>query len=147
MATRRNERNPDESAPSGTHPAYRADVDGLRAVAVLAVVGFHAFPGTVRGGLIGVDVFFVISGFLISTIILKGLLVDRFSFLDFYIRRAKRIFPALVVVLAACLLLGWFTLYDLEYEPLGRHVAAGAAFMSNFLLSAESGYFDSQSGG
>ena len=78
---------------------YRADIDGLRAVAVLAVIGFHAFPGSVPGGFIGVDVFFVISGYLISGIIFSALERDRFSFRDFYARRIRRIFPALVVAI------------------------------------------------
>lgn len=131
--------------PAFAHPHYRPDIDGLRAVAVLAVVGFHAFPQSIGGGLIGVDIFFVISGFLISSIIFQGLRSDRFSYLDFYIRRIKRIFPALILVLLVCLIVGWFALYDVEYKPLGLHVAGGAAFISNFLLSKESGYFDSAS--
>lgn len=80
-----------------TYPKYRADIDGLRAIAVLSVVGFHAFPNWVKGGFIGVDIFFVISGFLISTIIFENLARDSFSFLGFYSRRLKRIFPALLV--------------------------------------------------
>ena len=78
---------------------YRPDVDGLRAVAVLSVIAFHAFPKSIAGGFIGVDVFFVISGYLISSLILSGLKNGSFSFLDFYARRARRIFPALTVVL------------------------------------------------
>src|SRR5690606_3145464 len=85
-----------------THPKYRPDIDGLRAVAVLSVVGFHAFPAWMPGGFIGVDVFFVISGFLISTIIFRSLDTGAFSFTDFYARRIKRIFPALLLVLMAC---------------------------------------------
>ena len=135
-------REPSAHAP---HADYRPDIDGLRAVAVLAVVGYHAFPSSVTGGLIGVDIFFVISGYLISTIILKGLLAGRFSYLDFYARRVRRIFPALAVVLLTCLAVGWFALYDIEYQPLAHHVTGGAAFVSNFVLSSESGYFDSQS--
>src|SRR5512132_456336 len=78
---------------------YRPDIDGLRAVAVLSVIAFHAFPKAIAGGFIGVDVFFVISGYLISSLILSGLKNGSFSFLDFYARRARRIFPALTVVL------------------------------------------------
>ncbi|MCI0355188.1 MAG: acyltransferase, partial [Acidobacteria bacterium] len=121
---------------------YRPDIDGLRAIAVLAVIGFHAFPGWVKGGLFGVDVFFVISGFLISSIIFKGLRDGSFSYADFYARRIKRIFPALIVVLAACLAGGWFVLYPDEYRALGRHAAAGAGFVYNFLAWLEVGYFD-----
>jgi peptidoglycan/LPS O-acetylase OafA/YrhL len=121
---------------------YRADIDGLRAVAVAAVVFFHAFPSLLPGGFIGVDIFFVISGFLISTILLENLRLDRFSFPDFYGRRARRIFPALFIVLAACLALGWVVLVPEEYALLGKHLAGGAGFLSNLLLWQESGYFD-----
>jgi len=122
--------------------AYRPDVDGLRAVAVLAVVAFHAFPGAAPGGFAGVDVFFVISGFLISSIIFDDLKDGRFSFAGFYWRRVRRIFPALILVLAACLALGWLLLLPDEYAALGKHVAAGAAFASNVVLWREAGYFD-----
>jgi peptidoglycan/LPS O-acetylase OafA/YrhL len=126
-----------------THPRYRTDIDGLRAIAVLAVVGFHAFPGWVRGGFIGVDVFFVISGFLISTIIFSSLLRNSFSFIEFYSRRIRRIFPALLLILVAAGALGWFALFADEYRQLGKHIAGGAAFIFNFLVWNESGYFDS----
>lgn len=125
-----------------THPKYRTDIDGLRAVAVLAVVGFHAFPGLVSGGFVGVDIFFVISGFLISTIIFGSLQRDRFSFVEFYSRRIRRIFPALLFVLAAVGAFGWFALFADEYKQLGKHIAAGAAFIFNFVVWNESGYFD-----
>lgn len=124
------------------HPKYRQDIDGLRAVAVLSVVAFHAFPYWLKGGFIGVDVFFVISGFLISTIILKSLDNSRFSFFEFYIRRIKRIFPALILVLSACFAFGWFSLLADEYRQLGKHMAGGAGFVSNLILWSESGYFD-----
>lgn len=123
-------------------PTYRPDIDGLRATAVLAVVGFHAFPLWIRGGFIGVDVFFVISGFLISTIIFEGLEAGRFSFLEFYGRRVKRIFPALVLILALTYVFGWFALFPNEYQQLGKYIAAGAGFVSNIVLWNESGYFD-----
>jgi peptidoglycan/LPS O-acetylase OafA/YrhL len=121
---------------------YRQDIDGLRAVAVLAVVAFHAFPSWVRGGFIGVDIFFVISGYLISTIIFENLEKGTFSFSEFYTRRIKRIFPALLLVLIACFAFGWFVLLADEYKRLGKHIAAGAFFISNFILWNESGYFD-----
>ena len=124
------------------HPKYRGDIDGLRAVAVLSVLMFHAFPERVRGGFVGVDVFFVISGFLISGIILAGIKDNTFSFRKFYARRIKRIFPSLIVVLCSSLALGWFLLLPKEYKALGEHVAAGAGFVSNLLLWSESGYFD-----
>jgi peptidoglycan/LPS O-acetylase OafA/YrhL len=127
------------------HPTYRPDIDGLRAVAVLLVVFHHAFPQVLKGGFIGVDVFFVISGFLISTIIFQSLEQGAFSFLDFYKRRVKRIFPALSLVLIASFVCGWFVLLPADYKQLGKHMAAGAAFVSNFAFWSESGYFDSGS--
>jgi peptidoglycan/LPS O-acetylase OafA/YrhL len=111
-------------------------------VAVLAVVGFHAFPSKIAGGFVGVDMFFVISGFLISTILFENFEAGRFSFTEFYRRRIRRIFPALTIVLVTCLGLGWFTLLADEYQQLGTHVAAGAGFLSNIVLWRESGYFD-----
>lgn len=123
-------------------PSYRPDLDGLRAVAVLAVVGFHAFPTWITGGFIGVDIFFVISGFLISTILLNSLAAGRFSILDFYSRRVKRIFPALLAVLLASSIAGWFTLLPDDYRKLAQHTLAGTAFASNLMLWSESGYFD-----
>jgi peptidoglycan/LPS O-acetylase OafA/YrhL len=125
--------------------AYRPDIDGLRAVAVVAVLGFHAFPDAFPGGFTGVDIFFVISGFLISGIILGEMQAGTFTFGQFYARRIRRIFPALGLVLAATLLLGWLCLSPYEYEELGGHVAAGAGFVSNLLLFHESGYFDTDS--
>ncbi len=127
------------------HPTYRPDIDGLRAVAVLLVVFHHAFPQVLKGGFIGVDLFFVISGFLISTIIFQSLEQGEFSFLDFYKRRVKRIFPALSLVLIASFVCGWFVLLPADYKQLGKHMAAGAAFVSNFAFWSESGYFDSGS--
>ena len=122
--------------------AYRRDIDGLRAIAVLSVVVFHAFPGLLPGGYVGVDVFFVISGYLISGVIGGQLARNRFSFLDFYARRIKRILPALIVVLAACYAFGWILLLPEEYKQLGKHIAAGMGFVSNFALWSEAGYFD-----
>ena len=125
-----------------THPKYRTDIDGLRAIAVLSVVGFHAFPFWVKGGFVGVDIFFVISGFLISSIIFSSLERNCFSFVEFYSRRIRRIFPALILVMATCFVFGWFALLADEYKQLGKHIAGGAAFVSNFVLWNESGYFD-----
>jgi peptidoglycan/LPS O-acetylase OafA/YrhL len=110
-----NQRHGQEVAPFAAacrlpHLTYRPDIDGLRAIAVLSVVGFHAAPGRIPGGFVGVDIFFVISGFLISTIILKGLETNNFSFFEFYRRRIIRIFPALLVVLVASYSIGWFLL-------------------------------------
>ena len=127
---------------SQAHPTYRPDIDGLRAVAVLSVVGFHAFPGTVKGGFVGVDVFFIISGFLISTILFGNLARNSFDLLEFYVRRVRRIFPALAIVLLATFAFGWFSLMADEFGQLGKHVAAGAGFVSNLVFWGESGYFD-----
>jgi len=121
---------------------YRPDIDGLRAVAVGCVVCFHAFPNLLKGGFVGVDVFFVISGYLISTIIFQGLERGQFSYADFYARRIKRIFPALAAVGAATLFAGWYILLPDEFQALGKHVAGGAGFISNLILWNESGYFD-----
>ncbi len=121
---------------------YRPDIDGLRAVAILLVIIFHAFPKFLRGGFVGVDIFFVISGYLITSIILKNQSQHNFSVLDFYSRRIKRIFPALIVVLTFCLVAGWYVLLGNEYELLGKHIAAGSVYISNFVLQSEAGYFD-----
>lgn len=127
---------------SNPNLTYRPDIDGLRAIAVLSVVLFHAFPASLKGGFIGVDIFFVISGYLITTILLKSLDNKTFSLSDFYGRRIKRIFPALILVLVATYLLGWMTLTADEFMQLGKHIISGAAFVSNFALWGESGYFD-----
>src|SRR5437870_5550894 len=123
-------------------PKYRPDIDGLRALAVLSVVAFHAFPTSLPGGFLGVDVFFVISGYLISTIILENLDKGAFSLAEFYGRRVRRIFPALLVVLLASYVFGWLALLADEYAQLGKHIAAGAGFVSNLVLWNEVGYFD-----
>lgn len=128
-----------------SHPKYRADIDGLRALAVVPVVLFHAFPSMLPGGFVGVDIFFVISGFLISSIIIKSTSEGTFTYKDFYIRRINRIFPTLSLVLATALIFGWFSLYADEYMQLGKHTAAGAGFVANITLLLESGYFDTAS--
>ena len=130
--------------PSGKISHYRADIDGLRALAILSVVGYHGFPQMVRGGFTGVDVFFVISGYLISGLILGDLERGRFSFRRFYARRFRRIFPALIVVLGASLLYGAVALAPDEFRELGKQAAAAAAFGSNILQWTEAGYFDQQ---
>lgn len=127
------------------HPAYRPDIDGLRAVAILSVVIFHAFPTSLTGGFVGVDIFFVISGFLISSIIFKSMLRGDFSFAEFYVHRIKRIFPALILVLSASFVFGWFALLPDEFAQLGKHMAASAGFVQNFVLWKEAGYFDTAS--
>ncbi|WP_271586824.1 acyltransferase family protein [Bradyrhizobium sp. CCBAU 53415] len=121
------------------HHPYRADIDGLRAVAVLAVVAFHA--GWVGGGFVGVDVFFVISGYLISRMIFLDWSAPGFVG-RFYAGRIRRIFPALIVVLSACIGLGQFVLLPTELKGLGKQIFGGATFLSNFVLAREADYFD-----
>src|SRR6185295_15411584 len=103
------------------------------------------FPGALPGGFTGVDVFFVISGFLISGIILDGLKRRTFTFSQFYARRIRRIFPALALVLVATLIAGWVVLFPADFDNLAVHVAAGAGFVSNLQLWHEAGYFDTPS--
>ena len=121
---------------------YRSDIDGLRAFAVMSVVVFHAFPALLPGGFVGVDVFFVISGFLISGIMFSALQAGTFSFTDFYARRVKRIFPALTLVLLSSFAFAWWVLFNDELQQLGNHLVRAAVFLSNFILWHESGYFD-----
>lgn len=124
---------------------YRRDIDGLRSVAVLSVITYHYFPPVLRGGFIGVDIFFVISGYLISGIIFSEIGNDKFSIFRFYRRRINRIFPALACVLVAVLLLGWITLFPDEYKSLGRNTIASTIFLENIYLWMQSGYFDLES--
>jgi peptidoglycan/LPS O-acetylase OafA/YrhL len=130
-----------QSAAGNGALQYRPEIDGLRAIAVLSVIAFHAFPDFITGGFVGVDIFFVISGFLITGILLKQLASERFSYVDFYSRRARRILPALCLVLSACLLVGYIALLPEELANLGRHMAAAAAFAANLSFWQESGYF------
>ena len=121
---------------------YRPDIDGLRALAVLSVVAFHAYPSSFKGGFVGVDIFFVISGFLICGIILNGLGDGSFSLGKFYQRRIFRLFPSLTIVLLSTLAFGWFSLLPDEYLALGKHSAGGAGFISNLVLWHEIDYWD-----
>ncbi|MEW7849678.1 acyltransferase family protein [Massilia aurea] len=124
------------------HLPYRADIDGMRGIAVAIVVLFHAFPALIPGGFIGVDIFFVLSGFLISKILMAEFAQNAFSYGNFYARRARRIFPALIVVMAATLAFGWLALFPDELKMLGKHMVGGASFLSNVFLWFEVGYFD-----
>ena len=121
---------------------YRSDIDALRGLAVSLVVIFHAFPSLLSGGFIGVDIFFVISGFLITTIIYHEYSAGNFSLLDFYSRRIKRLFPALLIVLSAILIFGYLILFQDEYKQLGFHAYRSSIYLQNFTLIKELGYFD-----
>ena len=121
---------------------YRPDIDGLRAVAILLVIVFHAIPEALPGGFIGVDIFFVISGYLITGILLKDMSAGHFSYLNFYARRFRRIVPALITVLTSILLLGWILLLSDEYSNVARNIVAGATFTTNFILLHQPGYFE-----
>jgi len=122
--------------------SYRVEIDGIRAMAVLSVLAYHTFPLYLPGGFIGVDMFFVISGFLISRIILDEIHQNEFSFKTFYARRIKRIFPALTMVLIATLTFAYFALLPDELTSLSSHIIASSTFVSNFILMFETGYFD-----
>jgi peptidoglycan/LPS O-acetylase OafA/YrhL len=121
---------------------YRSDVDGLRAIAVMFVVLYHCYPAEFNGGQIGVDIFFVISGYLITGLIAEDLSKDRFHLSVFYARRIRRIFPALITVLLFSLVLGWYTLLSFDFEQLGRQVIASSLFAANILYWNDVGYFD-----
>jgi peptidoglycan/LPS O-acetylase OafA/YrhL len=125
-----------------THPKYRPDIDGLRAVAVLSVLFFHSGFGAFSGGYVGVDVFFVISGYLITTIIVREIAAGEFSIRAFYERRFRRILPALVGVVLASLIVGCLLLPPDSVVELGRSAVATALFSSNIFFYLESGYFD-----
>ena len=125
-----------------TRSKFRTDINGLRAVAVIAVILYHFGVAGFDGGFLGVDVFFVISGFLMTGIVVKGLERGTFSFFGFYMARARRIVPALVVLCLAMLCMGWFVLMPPDYKLLGTHAISALGFFSNFKFWDESGYFD-----
>ncbi|MGM9425541.1 acyltransferase family protein [Hydrogenophaga sp. MI9] len=124
--------------------AYRPDIDGLRAIAVVAVILHHSFPHAIQGGFVGVDIFFVLSGYLISQKLLEDLQHGQFGIAGFYARRIRRILPALLVVMAATLAAASLVLLPLDLMRLGRHAMSAAVFASNFTLWSESGYFDAE---
>lgn len=125
---------------------YRPDIDGLRTLAVLPVVLFHANIAGFSGGFVGVDVFFVISGYLITTILWRELSEERFSILTFYERRARRILPALLTVMLASLAAGWALLTPADYEALGQSILSALLFVSNiWFWQSSGGYFDGPS--
>jgi peptidoglycan/LPS O-acetylase OafA/YrhL len=129
----------------GTAPSYRADIDCLRAVAVLAVIGFHWQVAGLGGGFVGVDIFFVISGFLITKLIADGMRDGSFSFANFYVRRARRLLPALYATILVSAIVGWFVLLPPAMLEFGRSAVAVLAFSSNVLFWLQAGYFDKPS--
>jgi peptidoglycan/LPS O-acetylase OafA/YrhL len=124
---------------------FRKDINGLRAIAVIAVVLFHFNPSWLPGGFAGVDVFFVISGFLMTGIIFRGIQQNSFSILNFYVARANRIIPALALLCLTLLALGWFFLMPSIYKDLGKHISSSMSFTSNLIYWSEAGYFDAAS--
>ncbi|GAB7525417.1 acyltransferase family protein [Paraburkholderia sp. 2C] len=125
---------------------YRPDIDGLRAVAVISVVVFHAFPAMLAGGFVGVDMFFAISGYLISQHIIETLEQGRFSLVGFYARRIRRIYPALITVMAACLAAGIVMMASGELEQLASDALASVAFVANLYFFATRDYFSQGAG-
>lgn len=121
---------------------YRTEIDGLRALAVVPVILFHAGFKAFSGGFVGVDVFFVISGYLITTILLNDLVAGKFSLVHFYERRARRILPALFLVMFACLPFAWFWLLPQDMKSFSQSLVAVSVFASNILFWQTSGYFD-----
>lgn len=121
---------------------YRPDIDGIRALAIVEVILFHLFPGYVPGGFIGVDIFFIISGYLITKIILSDLNKNNFEIIKFYVRRINRIIPSLLIVIIIVALIGIIIMLPQEYELLLKNIAAGASFTANLVLINDVGYFN-----
>lgn len=132
----------DVEAPFNAIRGYRPDIDGLKGLSILAVIFFHYLSSFTTGGFVGVDVFFVISGYLIGRSTFIELKLKTFSFRNYFARRAKRIFPSLIVLLLVLWVLGAFILLPDEYKSLGKHIGAASVFISNWLLWREIGYFD-----
>ena len=133
--------NPRLAGP-GAQADHRGDLEGLRGVAVLAVFAVHSLPHSVGGGFIGVDVFFVLSGYLIASITLAEIDQGRFSVRAFYLRRLRRLAPALLVVLLACAAFAAWVAFPQDAKQIGKHVMGGTALVSNLVLWREGGYFD-----
>lgn len=129
---------------SQTTGDFRADINGLRGVAVLAVVLYHFQTPGFNGGYVGVDVFFVISGYFMARLVCRPLVEGRFRLVDFYLARMRRILPALVAMLAALIVFGYLYLLHVDYRLLAKHAVASAGFFSNVMLWRERGYFDSE---
>lgn len=124
---------------------YRPDIDGLRGLQILCLIAFHSFPNFAPGGYVGVSIFFVISGYLITNILLRNDELTIVELSQFWCRRIKRIFPALITTLLMSLIIGYFFLLPTEYEQLAKYVIGGALFFDNFVALSESGYFDNSS--
>ena len=134
-----------EAVLSRAELGYRADIDGMRALAVIIVILFHLEVSWLPGGFVGVDVFFVISGFLITSLIARRIEAGNFSLIDFYERRFRRIYPNLLIVLAATTTLGWFALMPETYRLFGRTLVWASLSASNFAFVGGGGYFDPDS--
>lgn len=124
---------------------YRADIDGLRALAVVSVIFFHYGILGFSGGFIGVDVFFVLSGYLIGSIIFSQLQQDRFSFSRFYFRRVRRLFPAYALVVLATFIFAYWLMLPNDFRDFGQSLLASGVYASNILFYREAGYFDTAS--
>lgn len=120
---------------------YRPDIDGLRGFLIIIIATTHFFPEILSGGFSGVDIFFVISRYLISSITLIKICDSKFSITGFYKKRILRLFPALIVLLFTALFIGFFILTPAEYSQLGLHTFGGAFYISNFQYWQETGYF------
>jgi peptidoglycan/LPS O-acetylase OafA/YrhL len=143
LTLRSNDSSTRTSGRNETHQRpIRDDIEGLRALAVLSVLVNHAFPRMLPGGFVGVDIFFVISGYLIGGHLLQDIQAGRFNILGFYAKRARRIFPALALVLVSLWSIGWVIFSAPEFAALGRQIVASIFFSNNFLLWSEIGYFD-----
>src|SRR6478672_1023381 len=129
----------------GARLIYRPEIDGLRALAVIPVILFHAGFAGFGGGYVGVDVFYVISGYLITSILLEEMEGGTYSLVRFYERRVRRILPALFLVMAACIPVAWYWLVPQDLEAFGKSLVAVATFSSNVLFWRESNYFDTSS--
>ena len=127
---------------SRTTGSYRPDIDGLRAIAIISVLLYHAFPEYFKSGFVGVDIFFVISGYLITSIILNQLGDSSFSFKLFYINRIVRLFPALMTVMFFTVIIGYFVLLPQEFTQLGKNLFYSTGFVGNIGFYNEVGYFD-----
>ena len=131
--------NPNPVEPA---KAFREDINGLRGVAIAAVLLFHLGSQQARGGFLGVDVFFVISGFLITEIVIRRLETGRFSLAAFWLARAQRLVPALWALIVVLAVFGWFMIDPITYQEIGTHAAASVLFISNIQYWREAGYFD-----